>query len=251
MSPAPPAAPAHDNSHPDPSPDSAASRASRHWARVSESFLGVACALACPPTRSFAWWLAMGGGPILAGGPILTGGAGTSADRTRSATWSSLRGRDPVDLERHLRGCFERLFEGTPPAVDLIESRFRAVAHPGLSPLPLALRRRRLRDLQDAQEAARFRPLPGAASPDHLAVELHFLAHLLARASQDAANAGPLVRQAGQMAIDHVLSWLPGLRAAIRDQGGHEFYLASVIVAEAAARAVAQEASMPGTGHRT
>lgn len=213
------------------------SSAPRRWARLSESFLGVACTLACPPTRSFACWLAMGGGPIL-------GGRGDArSGLPRRETWSSLRGRDPAELEHQLSTTFARLFAGQPPAIELVESRFRALTHPGLPGLTSALRRRRVRELQEDQAAARFTPLSGTKEPDHLAVELHFLAHLLDGAVRHSQDGTTHLQRAAHVAQDHVISWLPSMRAALRARGEQGFFFACMVVAEAAAHAVVEEAA--------
>jgi TorA maturation chaperone TorD len=172
---------------------------------------------------------------------LLVGPPGVGDDRLRT-TWSSLRGRDPVDLERELRACYRGLFESPPPRrVELVESRFRGTARPRAAPRPAREAAARVRALQSRYTGAGFRPACASLAPDHLTVELHFLGHLLELASGE----GPAARRAAAAARTfleaHVLSWLPALRAEVSARREGSFYAAVLATAEANARALQRD----------
>jgi len=73
--------------------------------------------------------------------------------------------------------------------------------------------------------------------PDHLAVELEFLYHLLA--SSWSQNQPDLELQAHAFADETLADWLPRLSKALRDGNAHPAYIAAAELAEAVAAALA------------
>ncbi len=163
------------------------------------------------------------------------------SDQRMRATWSSLRGSDPVALERDLRACFRKLFESRGrERVELAESRFRASMGNRALHNPTHLTTASVRALKARYASAGFQPVKGLP-PDHLTVELHFLGYLLERASGNRLGACEAIAEARAFLSEHVLSWMPALRTAlaVRPDGG--FYLAIVATAEANARALQRD----------
>jgi TorA maturation chaperone TorD len=125
--------------------------------------------------------------------------------------------------------------------IELVESRFRAgLGHrsrrtsvPCTAPI--------LRALKARYASARFEPVARDLPPDHITVELHFLGHLLEQASDGGPDAWRAIREARSFLRDHVLSWLPALRAALATRPDGGFYLAIVATAEANARALRRD----------
>ncbi len=171
---------------------------------------------------------------------LLVGPPGVGDDRLH-ATWSSLRGRDPVDLERELRACYRGLFESPPPRrVELCESRFRSTARPRATQRPARDAAARVRALQSRYTEAGFRPACASLPLDHLTVELHFLGHLLELASGEGPAARLAAAEARPFLDAHVMSWLPALRAEVGARREGSFYAAVLAAAEANARALQQ-----------
>ena len=67
--------------------------------------------------------------------------------------------------------------------------------------------------------------------PDHLAIELEYLYHLLATAWTQ--NNGSLESQARHFARNTLADWLPRFRQALADGDGHPAYVASAELVEA------------------
>ncbi len=164
------------------------------------------------------------------------------SDERMRATWSSLRGSDPVALERDLRACFRNLFESRSRGrVELVESRFRASMGNRPPRKPTHLAATSVRALKARYACAGFQPVSGTLPADHITVELHFLGYLLERASGNGPDACGAIAEARAFLSEHVLSWMPALRTAlaVRPDGG--FYLAIVATAEANARALQRD----------
>ncbi len=205
----------------------------REWLRCSRIVVGLGCLLGWPPARPLACNLAMGGGLLLLLRP-----RGMSDERMR-ATWSSLRSSDPGVLERDLRRCHRNLFGSRGAGrIELVESRFRAAlghrSRGASVPCTAAMHRA----LEARYASAHFEPVTRDLPPDHITVELHFLGHLLEKASDNGPDAWRAIREARSFLSDHILSWLPALRAALAARPDGGFYLAIVATAEANARAL-------------
>ena len=142
-----------------------------------------------------------------------------------------------------LRLVFHSLF--TVPLAAYVfpfESCYRVATPPGPLMGPPAI------EVQSAYAAVGFAVAPEVAEPpDHVGLELAFVAELLDRhaTARDAADHETAAAVAGQIhsfCRDHLDRWLPALRNRIRDGGASSFYAA---VAALAAELVEQVVTFP------
>ena len=206
---------------------------SRSWLWYSQMFVGLGCIMGWPPTRTLACSLAMGGSPF-----TLLALRGSSEEPIR-ATWSSLRGRDPIELEVELRGNYRALFEARDGSrIDLTESGFRALNRPGLARLGAHAAVTRVQQLCGLYGTWGFKPAGREAPADHLTPELHFVGHLLEAGARGGDKGEEAARQLAEFLDEHLMAWLPALRGEVgaRPEGG--FYAAVLSMAEANARSL-------------